>query len=418
MNVIIASPNKPDLPDMEFEIQQYHDDIALEKLVKKADIILCQGMVFNKFESLRRKDKFLILDIYDPYNLATLEEYSSRPIKERIEIHGEVVKTINEQLYWGDFFLCASERQRDFWLGMLSALNRVNPITYYADSTLRKTIDVVSFGLPENKPVHSRKVLKGVTGNIKEDDFVIIWGGGIYNWFDPLSLIRAMKLVGDKREDIKLFFMGLRHPNPMVKELSLVNETIDLAKSSGVFEKNVFFNFGWVKYNERQNYLLESDVGIITHPIHIETRFSFRTRVLDYMWAGLPIISTEGDFFSELIEKEKIGLTVKEKDPEDIARAIIRLADDKELYENFVKNISVVSKKYSWEKVCAPLLKFCQNPVISAVKDPGGSSDSNGPESLDAAQVKRGLISKFCRHFFKSGPKKTFSYVSNYLRNK
>ncbi len=418
MNVIIASPNKTDLPEMEFEIQQYHDDNTLGNLVERADIILCQGTSFNKFKSLKRKDRFLILDIYDPYNLATLEEYSSRPIKERLKIHEEIVKTVNEQLYWGDFFLCASERQRDFWLGMLSALNRVNPITYYADSTLRKMIDVVPFGMPENKPIHTRKVLKGVVGNIKESDFVILWGGGIYNWFDPLSLIKAMKIIAEKREDIKLFFMGLRHPNPLVKELSLVNETINTAKNLGVFEKNVFFNFGWVKYDERQNYLLEADAGIITHPLHIETRFSFRTRVLDYMWAELPIISTEGDYFSELIEKEKIGLTVKEKDPENIAEAIIKLADDKVLYDSFVKHISDVSKKYSWEKVCKPLLNFCQDPLISAVKNTDGQSDTKSFGNQDIKPAKRGLVSKFCRHFFKSGPKKTFGYVSNYLRNK
>ena len=419
MHVIIASPSKPDLPDMEFEVCQYSDDISLGRLVERADIILCGGTSFNKFKSLKRKDKFLILDIYDPYNLATLEEYSSRPIKERIGIHEEVVKTINEQLYWGDFFLCASERQRDFWLGMLAALNRVNPITYYADSTLRKTIDVVPFGLPDNKPLHTRKVLKGVINGIRENDFVVIWGGGIYNWFDPLSLIKAMKILSEKRDDIKLFFMGIRHPNPMVKELSLVNETVNLAKSLGIFEKNVFFNFGWVKYDERENYLLESDAGIITHPLHLETRFSFRTRVLDYIWAGLPVISTEGDFFSDLINSEKIGIVVKEKDPQSIADAIIKIADDKALYESIVKNLSRISGEYSWEKVCGPLIRFCQDPVISAVKDIGEQShDSSGTLSASAGGKRRNLISKFFHHLSKSGPRKTLNYVSNYLKQK
>ena len=63
---------------------------------------------------LKRSDKYLIIDIYDPYNLATLEEYSSKPIKERIKVHDVMVTIINEELYWGDFFICASERQRDF----------------------------------------------------------------------------------------------------------------------------------------------------------------------------------------------------------------------------------------------------------------------------------------------------------------
>ncbi len=56
------------------------------------------------------------------------------------------------------------------------------------------------FGLPGNKPIHTKKVLKGKVDGIKEDDFVIIWGGGIYNWFDPLTLIKAMAEVGKEKK--------------------------------------------------------------------------------------------------------------------------------------------------------------------------------------------------------------------------
>ena len=35
-------------------------------------------------------------------------------------------------------------------------------------------------------------VLKGVVPGIGADDKVILWGGGIYNWFDPLTLLRAV----------------------------------------------------------------------------------------------------------------------------------------------------------------------------------------------------------------------------------
>jgi hypothetical protein len=36
-------------------------------------------------------------------------------------------------------------------------------------------------------------------------------------------------------------------------------------------------------------------IGVSAHPAHLETRFAFRTRMLDYLWAGLPIVSTEGE---------------------------------------------------------------------------------------------------------------------------
>jgi glycosyltransferase involved in cell wall biosynthesis len=208
--------------------------------------------------------------------------------------------------------------------------------------------------------------------------------------------------------------MGVKHPDPLVKELNLVNETVSLAKSLDVYEKNVFFNFGWVRYDKRQNYLTESDVGIITHPVHIETRFSFRTRALDYIWASLPMISTEGDFFSELINEKKLGLTVKEKDPQDIAKAIIRLATDKEYYDLCVSNLNNISSDYTWDKVCAPLLKYCMDPSKSSKKEDEEDNNEAGNNSRQTGSIGR----KFFSHLIKSGPKKTFKYVKNYLSNK
>jgi len=431
MNVILAIPNQVDLPEQTFKIVQYKDRSSLRELVDISDIVLCGGMTFSRYDCIRNSDKYIIMDIYDPYNIATLAEYRNETIERQFEVYKTIHVNVNEMLYYGDFYICASERQRDFWLGMLSALNRVNPYSFNQDPQLRGLIDVVPFGLPDAKPVHTKKVLKGVVNGINENDFLIIWGGGIYNWFDPLTLIKAMAEVGKKREDIKLFFMGVKHPNPQVKELQLVNDTVNLAKKRGVFEKNVFFNFGWVEYDERQNYLLESDAGIITHPVHIETRFAFRTRILDYLWADLPIISTKGDSLSEIVELNKLGITVGDGDVEELAKAIIKIADDRDFYERCKHNIRSIAKKYTWEKVCEPIIKFCEDPLSSAVRKKlrpdqihtgtmvpyGAENNSNITKVRKKGPVY--IIKRFFYHLFRSGLKKTLQFSSNYIkRNK
>ncbi|MCG9479962.1 MAG: glycosyltransferase, partial [Actinomycetia bacterium] len=387
----------------------------LNTLIKDTDIILTGGTTFSRYGCIKKSDKYLIMDIYDPYNLAVLAEYKNEPIEKRLSVHKLVHYNLNEQFYYGDFFVCASERQRDFWLGMAAALNRVNPYTYNQDPTLKKMMDVVPFGLPSEKPMHTRQVLKGATEGIGPDDFVVLWGGGIYNWFDPVTLIKAMDLLKENRPDIKLYFLGIKHPNPEVRELQLADHTVDMAKKLGVYEKNVFFNFGWVPYHERQNYLLESDAGIITHPEQIETRFSFRTRMLDYLWAGLPIISTEGDSLSELIQKNGLGLVVKPENPRDVANAIEKLADDKQFYSQCQKNIADIASGYSWDKVCQPLIDFCRDPVFSAVR-----KRVDGQSDTASSGKKRGggyLAGRFLHHFFKS-PRQSFRYLSNYMRGK
>ena len=207
----------------------------------------------------------------------------------------------------GDFFICASTKQRDFWLGQLSALGRINPQTYDGDETLESLITVVPFGLPDTAPVHTRDVVKGVVPGIGPNDKVIIWGGGVYNWFDPITLLHAVDLLRRRRPDVRLFFLGLRHPNPEVPEMRMAVAARRTADELGLAGSHVFFNEEWVPYDERQNYLLEADVAVSTHLDHVETAFSFRTRILDYLWGGVPIVATEGDALADIIDAKGLG---------------------------------------------------------------------------------------------------------------
>ena len=63
---------------------------------------------------------------------------------------------LNTQLERGDFFLCASERQRHFWLGHLTALGRLTPSLYDNDPTVRSLLAVAPFGLPGKPPQRTR----------------------------------------------------------------------------------------------------------------------------------------------------------------------------------------------------------------------------------------------------------------------
>ena len=460
LNVTIAIPNEPTMEEQVFKMAQYKDEASLRPLLEQSDIVLCGGMIFSKFALIGESGKYLIMDIYDPYNLSSLVEYKDEAIKKQLDVYESVHFIANEILYNGDFFICASERQRDFWLGMLAALGRINPYSYNQDPAMRKLIDVVPFGLPSEKPLHTKDVLKGVIKGIEKDDFVLIWGGGIYNWFDPLTLIKSMHKVWEVRKDIKLFFLGVKHPNPQVKELSMVNETVELAKKFGLEGKNIFFNYGWVDYDQRQNYFLESDAGVITHPEHIETRFAFRTRILDYLWTGLPIISTKGDSLSELVEKEGLGLTVDAMNVEMLAEAILHLAENKDFYNSCRQKVLKAARDFNWEKVCEPLIRFCSDPVSSAFRKKlkpdqmntgvnvldiaggglgasgvpgnagsiGGKSrgmSADGSSSMDydgnQAQRKNGtgyLIKRYFYHLFHGGPKKASQIYSNYKQGK
>jgi glycosyltransferase involved in cell wall biosynthesis len=326
------------------------------------DVMVLQGYVTHHYPVLATSRKVIVFDIYDPLHLETLALTKGHAGPARDNHVRASVETLNHQLERGDFLICASDRQRDLFIGQLCALGRANPLTYDPDPTLRRLIDVVPFGLPDQPPQHRRSVLRGIVPGIGQTDDVLVWAGGIYDWFDPLTLIRAVHGLAKRRPSVRLYFMGLRHPNPDVPPMQMAIDAQALAEELGLAGRNVFFNEGWVDYSERQNFLLEANVGVTVHFDSAETRFSFRTRALDYLWAGLPIVATEGDVFAELIEREGLGLTVPAEDPEALEAALYRLLSDWEMAERCREQVDRARQQFRWSAVLKPLVAFCRDP--------------------------------------------------------
>jgi glycosyltransferase involved in cell wall biosynthesis len=334
------------------------DDRSFARLERWADVIVFQGHAMAVFDSLRRSEKIIVADIYDPMHLEQLEQARELPTAQWERQVADATAVLNEQLERGDFFLAASERQKMFWLGQLAALGRINPAVYEDDPNLDGLISVVPFGLSTEPPRHERDVLKGVAPGIARDDKLLLWSGGLYNWFDPQTLIRAVAQLIDRRPNVRLFFQGTKHPHPGVPEMAIVAESRELADRLGVLDTAVFFNDSWVAFDDRQNYLTEADAGVSTHHAHIETTFSFRTRILDYLWAELPMVVTEGDHFADLVEREGLGRVVPAGDVDALVDALEQVLFDEEFIARARANIGRVRQAYYWNVTLAPLVDF------------------------------------------------------------
>lgn len=360
-DVRLVSTVRCDLDDPELQMSR-ESDAGLRAAVAWADVVILQGHVIESHQWLRRSEKILVVDIYDPFHLEVLEQSRDQPPFARRHSVRVTVETINEQLIRGDFFMCASDKQRDFWLGQLTAVGRINPATYDEQENLDALISVVPFGVNDEAPVKTDRVLKGVVPGIGEDDKVVLWGGGVYNWFDPITLLHAIDKLRARLPGARLYFMGMRHPNPNVPAMQMAYRAQRLAEQLGLVGTHVFFNEGWVDYDTRQNYLLEADVGVSTHLDHIETAFSFRTRILDYLWASLPVVATSGDAFAPIIEQRGIGITVPPGDVDSLEAALHTLLVDEEQRAACRSEIEALVPELRWSKVVAPLLEFCRDP--------------------------------------------------------
>ncbi len=377
-----SAPSDPSLGDR-LTVVGYQREAAndhLRELAAQADVIFTHGFVLHFLPFLKETGKPLVIDIYNPFTIESLP----RHVDEREFL--EYQRVLNEQLRAGDFFICAGEKQRDYWLGLLTAANRINPATYNTDATLRQLVDIVPFGISSEAPAASFAVKGGLPG-IPEDAKLLLWAGGIWEWFDPLTLVRAMPLVLAKEPRARLLFMGTRHPNPVVPPSAMAQLARELSDTLGLLDSTVFFQ-DWVDYAQRASYLVAADAGVSIHAEHIETRFSFRTRLLDYIWAGVPMVISGGDSLSEMVAARGLGrVLAPDADEHELAAALLDvLATPRAEY---AARFAAVQPDFTWDKVAAPLLRFVADPQLAADRDqyPTDAERATADAAAHLAQV-------------------------------
>lgn len=356
-DVTLISTSKCELPNELFELK-YCDEKSLKSQVNSSDAVIFQGFTLSEFPWISDSDALLVSDLYAPFQIEHLEDLSQYDSANNANESAQSISAINTQLRKADFFICASETQRIFWLGHLIAVGRISPELYKQDPTLKTLIDVVPFGIDQDfVTVTSGKVRNGSTG-IKQDDFVLFWGGGIYNWFDPVTLVKAVANLSPKFPQLKLLFLAGSHPDKTIPASSREREARQIATSLGVINSSVIFHEEWVPFEERADYLSEIDMGVVTHFDSLETTLSFRTRLLDCIWSATPMLSTSGDAISNLIKNHSLGLVVEPLNQSAIENAIISVLLDRSLLIEFSKNISEIQPSFYWDKVTQPLESY------------------------------------------------------------
>ncbi len=383
LQVTLAVPGEPGVSEAGVRLAGYHRPGDLRALLEASDVVLFSAYLLDRYPFLAQGTARRVVDLYDPLVLENLHYHLGEPLEVQQAHNQRVVEQMNRLVQAGDFFLCGNERQRDFWLGVLAANGRINPATYAQDSTLRQLLDVVGIGLPARPPQREAPFLRGVHPAVPEDARIVLWGGGIWNWLDPLTLVRAWPQVLARHPRARLVFMGTRHPNPQVPVHEMVRKTEALAEELGEKDRSILF-LEWVAYAAREALLVEADVGVTLHPIHVETRYSARTRVLDYLWARLPVVITEGDVTSEWVREYGLGRVVPEADVDAVAQALVEVLDQPR--EAFAPAFTPLLARFAWQRVVQPLARYCLHgaPAPDRISDAwqGASLPQAGTPSL------------------------------------
>ena len=114
--VTLAVPegSEPDsVPGIRFVVYASGEDEHLQRAIREARVIVVPAIEAASIPALRRCDSPIVVDGYDPYVVESLHLGA--------EISG-LQNALSQAYLLGDFFICASERQRLWWLGLLALL--------------------------------------------------------------------------------------------------------------------------------------------------------------------------------------------------------------------------------------------------------------------------------------------------------
>jgi glycosyltransferase involved in cell wall biosynthesis len=336
---------------------RWGDAASLADALDAAELIVANGYVLEGHPEIAERGLPLVLDMYDPTPLENLALWRERDAAQRAAQGRRDVALLVRQLRAGDCFLCATERQRDMYLGALLAIGRVAPKLADADPTLRDLLRVVPFGLPIEPPMQAPP-----PWDAREGEQVILWSGGLWDWMDPLTLIRAMPQVLAAAPDARLVLLAGRHPGTAMS-MRMPDQARALAAELGLADPQITFVDRWVPYAERAGALLAATVAIYLHEASLESAYAaVRSRFLDHLWAGLPSVVSAGDAASELVERHGLGRVVAPGDADGTAAALLALLSDQAERRGCAEHARELAAEYTWERVAAPLLDFCREP--------------------------------------------------------
>jgi glycosyltransferase involved in cell wall biosynthesis len=347
----------------DFEVRRYPQG-PLSSALGPASAVVAQGhgaaWYLDRIERERILSPPLALDLSDPFVIESLH-YEADGAR---GVHARDLGLLTRQLLRADFCVVASEAQRHFTLGLLAALGRVGPREFRADPLLRRLCDLAPPGVsPPPGPTAGglRRALPALT----PDDQVVFFGG-VYDWYDPELLLDAASRLSAPR--LRLVFCS--NPNPESTPQRAMHRLRRRCDEMGWTGQRAFF-LPWFPYAERAAFLGDCDVAVALHRSSFEAELSFRSRVLEFLNSGLPVVATEGGAASLIVATAGAGVLVRPGDAAGVASALERLLSDAASRRAMGEaGREWVRREMPWERTLAPLVRFCEAPWRTAGGEP------------------------------------------------
>jgi len=297
------------------------------------------------------------------------------------------VQFMRDILQSGDIFSVCGEPQRHMLVGELAMTGRLNHQSFGYEFTR-----VILPGSPELPPQPQDQRRPGAPGKLglAPDDFVVLWCGGYNTWTDVDTLFQALEWA--MARDPKLHYVSVgdsTYSSPETAYTRLLS-LIERSRYRGRYHMQ-----GWQPWQDIPEYYRESHVGLNIDAMHYETVYGTRTRLVEMIAAGLPVITTEGTELSYLLRQAGAALTFEVGRPDQLASQLLRMGREEGLREA-MSGAALRSARslFSFATTTQPLRSWVESPVLSPDRRPASRTRRIEQARNRARALVRGLIWK------------------------
>lgn len=189
-------------------------------------------------------------------------------------------------------------------------------------------IDFTKF---ENSDKYREEIRKRY--NINDNEIVIGVVGRLTEQKDPMTSIKAFKLVQEQNKNVEFMFIGSGE---------MENDVLEYARQNNIEDKIIIT--GWVHNVEK--YIPALDIAIL--PSKWE---GFGLVLIEYMACNKPIIATKTGGITDIIKNEKNGYLIEIENEKQLANSIEKLMKNKEANKNIMDENKIYRQKYNIQTV-------------------------------------------------------------------
>jgi glycosyltransferase involved in cell wall biosynthesis len=183
------------------------------------------------------------------------------------------------------------------------------------------------------------------------NNFVIFYAGHIDILRGINTILESLPLLRESIPNIKFVFAG-QFTGKYYDPLSYIEKL-------GVTDLTDYL--GWVPLSSLPYYISASHICLHVPPaISLEVNSSIATKIYQYVLMNKPLIVGQAKLMKQFVESNKIGLSIKDSDPYDLAEKIKLLHSSPSLITEFISNTRKIAAAYSWEKTSIPFIEYYQ----------------------------------------------------------